>query len=158
MNRATQSLPDGTVLDHYTIDRTLSRGGFSIVYLAHDNRTGHKVVIKEYIPSKLARREEYLRVVPESDQMTDRYLRGRRLFFQEASALAKLEHDNIVHVPSFFRANETVYMVMVYEEGKNLQAYIEGRSGNLSEQFIRTVFPPTDRGESPHSPTCDLDI
>jgi len=146
MNRAVQSIPDGTLLDNYIIDRTLSRGGFSIVYLARTADSGDRVVIKEYIPSKLARREANLKVVPESDAMTDRYLRGRRLFFQEASALAKLHHCNIVRVTGFFRANDTVYMVMVYEEGKNLQAYIEGRKGGLSEKFIRTVFPPLLEG------------
>jgi len=63
------------------------------------------------------------------------------LFFQEASALATLKHPNIVNVLSFFRANGTVYMVMEYQDGKNLQAYLTARSGNLSEKFLRTVFP-----------------
>ncbi|HID48760.1 MAG TPA: serine/threonine protein kinase, partial [Chromatiales bacterium] len=48
---------------------------------------------------------------------------------------------NIVNVINFFRANGTVYMVMDYEDGHNLQAYIQRHRGKLSEVFIMTVFP-----------------
>ncbi len=46
-----------------------------------------------------------------------------------------------MHVTNFFRANNTVYMVMRYEEGKDLRWYIKRHSRGLSEKFIRTVFP-----------------
>ena len=143
MNRTATalSLPEGTRLDQYVIDRTLSSGGFSIVYVGREQPSGAKVVLKEYLPARLARRESDMSVVPESEETTERFLRGRRLFFQEAAALAKVQHPNIVRVLNFFRANDTVYMVMVYEEGKNLQAYIEKYKGGLSEKFLRTVFP-----------------
>jgi serine/threonine protein kinase len=32
-------------------------------------------------------------------------------------------------------------MVMEYQDGKNLQAYLTARGGSLSERFLRTVFP-----------------
>src|ERR671922_183957 len=35
--QANQALPEGTRLDKYRIVRTLAAGGFSIVYLAHDD-------------------------------------------------------------------------------------------------------------------------
>lgn len=142
MRQRPPSLPDGTQIDRYRIDKTLGGGGFSIVYQASDCETGEILVIKEYIPNKLARRRDDNSVVPKSDEDSGRFNRGRLLFFQEASALATLKHPNIVNVLSFFRANGTVYMVMEYQEGKNLQAYLTARRGNLSEKFLRTVFPP----------------
>jgi serine/threonine protein kinase len=141
MKQRPPSLPDGTQLDRYRIDRTLGGGGFSIVYLASDIESGEIVVVKEYIPSRLATRREDFGVEPKDEDAAGRFNRGRMLFFQEASALATLKHPNIVNVLSFFRANGTVYMVMEYQDGKNLQAYLTARSGNLSEKFLRTVFP-----------------
>jgi len=140
------SLPPDTRLDNYTIRRTLAGGGFSIVYLATDATSGHTVALKEYMPTKLAGRAADGSVLPLSDETAARFRSGRTLFFQEASALAKLKHANIVNVTGFFRANDTVYMVMDYEEGKNLQHYITKRGGHLSEQFLLIVFPPLLEG------------
>ena len=54
--QANCALPAGFQLDQYRIDRQLSLGGFSIVYLAHDE-LGTPVAIKEYLPNSLALRE-----------------------------------------------------------------------------------------------------
>ncbi len=136
------ALPPGTQLDEFTIEHVLGGGGFSIVYLATANGGGDAVVIKEYMPSSMAIRNENLSVIPASEELTDRFAHGRRLFFQEASTLTTLKHPNIVNVINFFRDNGTVYMVMSYEEGANLQAYIRKHNGNLSEEFVFAVFLP----------------
>jgi serine/threonine protein kinase len=68
------------------------------------------------------------------------------MFVQEASALASIKHPNVVNVINFFNAHGTVYMVMTYEKGISLQSYIKRHSSGLSENFIRTVFPPLLEG------------
>ena len=136
------ALPPGTQIDEFTIEHVLGGGGFSIVYLATPHGGGDGVVIKEYMPSSMATRNENLSVIPASEQLNDRFAHGRRLFFQEASTLTTLKHPNIVNVINFFRDNGTVYMVMTYEEGTNLQAYIKKHKGNLSEEFVMAVFLP----------------
>ena len=135
-------LPPATAVDQFIIDRPLSYGGFSIVYLAHDRDTGLPVVIKEYMPRRLARRTEAHRVSPREGVRTELFLRGRRLFFQEASALAQVSHPNIVAVITFFRAFDTVYMVMPFEHGQNLQRHIKSHESPLAEDFLRTMFMP----------------
>jgi hypothetical protein len=45
-----------------------------------------------------------------------------------------------VRVLNFFRANETVYLVMRYERGRTLQEHILARRGAVKESFIRHVF------------------
>ncbi len=139
MGKITNELPRGTLLDGYTIARPLGGGGFSIVYLAKDPE-GKAVVIKEYMPNKLAIRDENLDVVASKEHYIERFAHGRRLFFQEAGTLASINHPNIVNVINFFRAHGTVYMVMDYEEGVNLQSYILKHKGRMSEAFILTVF------------------
>ena len=135
------ALPKGYLLHTNRIERTIGGGGFSIVYLAINKRTNQKVIIKEYLPSSRARRVENASVECLSDQTSGNFRLGMRRFFDEAAALAKVNHPNIVRVTDFFRANNTVYMVMEYEHGKDLRWYIKKRNGRVSERFIRTVFP-----------------
>lgn len=145
MSIKSNSLAKGVTLDSYTIDRVLGGGGFSIVYLAHDP-DDKKVVIKEYMPSRIASRGENNEVKPTADTNIESFAHGRRLFFQEAGTLINLKHPNIVNVINFFRANGTVYMVMDYEEGVNLQNYIKKHKGKLSEALLGAVFIPLLEG------------
>ncbi|WP_455235451.1 serine/threonine protein kinase [Thiogranum longum] len=142
MRRRLDSLKPGTRLDGYVLEKPLGGGGFSVVYRARQIDNGQLVVIKEYMPNKLARRNRRGEVQAKNENTESRFSRGRKLFFQEASTLATLKHSNIVNVFNFFQANGTVYMVMEYQDGKNLQHYLQNRRGGLSETFLRTVFPP----------------
>jgi serine/threonine protein kinase len=142
MNEIPNELPSGSYLEHYKIGKSLSCGGFSIVYFAIDTKTQTPVVIKEYLPQRLAKRLRDYKVAPIKPAMVDAFMEGRKLFFQEAKTLATLKHPNIVAVENFFNANGTVYMVMEYKPGRNLEIYIRQHQGNLSEQFIRAVFRP----------------
>jgi len=132
-------LPPGYQLDEYRIERQLSLGGFSIVYLAFD-KEDTPVAIKEYLPNSLALRAEgdALPSIAEENVATFRY--GMKCFFEEGRALAKISHPNVVQVLNFFRANETVYMVMHYERGRTLQEHIQKHKGEIRESFIRAIF------------------
>lgn len=141
MDKPLQSLPPGTQVDDYEVEATLGGGGFGVVYLARELATNRRVVIKEYMPGKLARRVEGWTVIPEAGAQAELFHRGLMMFLQEAKILATLKHPSIVNVINFFRANGTVYTAMEYEAGKNLRDYIGARGGQLSESFLRTVFP-----------------
>jgi serine/threonine protein kinase len=142
MTSREHSLSPGTVLENFQIEKALGGGGFSIVYLARELGTGLKVVIKEYLPSRLARRNADHSITALSPEKFNAFKKGRMMFFQEACTLATLRHENIVNVRNFFRMHNTVYLVMYYEEGQNLQQYILKHKGQLSERFLLTVFPP----------------
>ena len=134
-------LPAGTVIDCYTIIKLIGSGGFSLIYLAEDEDTLDHVVIKEYLPKKMAIRDSAGEVQVSTDKQRDAFHNGRKLFYMEAKALATLRHPNIVNVRTFFLANNTAYLVMDYEHGKNLGSYIKKRNGALSTTFLLTVFP-----------------
>ena len=142
MEKNRTSLPSGTILDCYSIIKLIGSGGFSLIYLAEDEDTQDQVVIKEYLPKKLATRGDSLHVRVATEDQRDAFNNGRKLFYQEAKTLATLQHPNIVHVRNFFLANDTAYLVMDYETGKNLGRYIKRRKGKLSTAFLLTVFPP----------------
>ena len=142
MTVKTKQLPPGTELDNYIISDTISAGGFSIVYMATDKRNGQLVVIKEYLPTRLAYRGEDLKVHPIDKTCIASLNEGRKLFLLEVSALKKLTHPNIVHITDSFGAYETVYIVMEFKPGKNLHAYVSDQNGGFSEKMLRTLFPP----------------
>ncbi|QDQ26549.1 serine/threonine protein kinase [Chitinimonas arctica] len=132
-------LARGYQLLNYTIVKQLSAGGFSIVYLAHDEHD-QPVAIKEYLPNALALRSEGERVMATSADNLALFRHGMKCFFEEGKTLAQIRHPNIVKVVNFFRANETVYMVMEYERGRTLQKEIQLTDGGVKENLILYVF------------------
>lgn len=134
-------LQPGTIIDQFIIERALAGGGFSSVYLARQLSNQHQVAIKEYLPRRLAHRTWGNRVVPHTDKTRPIFVRGKKHFLDEAKVLSELKHPNIVEVLNFFSANETAYLVMTYDYGKNLASYIKNKKGNLSDQFLLVVFP-----------------
>lgn len=135
-------LPDGLELAGYRIVKKIASGGFSIVYLAYD-ADGNAVAIKEYLPSALALRQDGELVPAISKANLAVFRIGLKCFFEEGRALARIAHPNVVRVVNFFRAHETVYMVMAYESGHSLQEYIQrqrSKGRKLGEAFIRQIF------------------
>jgi serine/threonine protein kinase len=137
--QVNQPLPDGHVLNGYRIEKPLSSGGFSIVYLATDE-SGTPVAIKEYLPASLALRTGGAEVKVSEESHLGTFRHGLKCFFEEGRALAGISHPNVVQVENFFRANETVYMVMRYERGRTLQFHIQRNRAELTESFLRRLF------------------
>jgi serine/threonine protein kinase len=117
-------LAEGTQLENYRIQRLLATGGFSCVYLAHDENDV-PVAVKEYR-------------IAQDDRA--KFLHGMRCFFEEGRALTRFAHPNVVRVLNFFRANDTVYLVMRYERGRTLHEHLAQHRGVLDEAWIRGTF------------------
>lgn len=149
-SQTNAALPDGYELEGYRIIKRISSGGFSIVYLARDD-FDRQVAIKEYLPSSLALRRDGELSPTISDENLPTFRIGLKCFFEEGRALARILHPNVVRVVNFFRANDTVYMVMHYEQGRSLQEHIlrhreRGEKKLLGERFIRMVFSQVMNG------------
>jgi len=138
-SQVNQPLPNGYMLNGYRIDKPLSSGGFSIVYLAYDEQ-GTPFAIKEYLPASLALRSEGAEVRMVEAEHEQVFRHGLRCFFEEGRSLALISHPNVVRVENFFRANETVYMVMQYLRGRTLQFHIQRNRQELTESYIRAIF------------------
>jgi serine/threonine protein kinase len=138
-SQANAALPDGYELEGYRIVKKISSGGFSIVYLARDE-FDRPVAIKEYLPSSLALRRPGELAPTISDENLPTFRIGLKCFFEEGRALARILHPN-----------DTVYMVMQYEQGRSLQEHIlkhreRGDRKLLGERFIRMVFSQVMNG------------
>jgi serine/threonine protein kinase len=138
-SQANQPLAEGTTLQKYRIERVLATGGFSFVYLARDEKN-KTVAIKEYLPSTLPLRVNGAAQPQVPEEEVARFRAGMKCFFDEAAVLARLSHPNVMRVLDFFRANETVYLVMRYERGRSLHEQIKSRREPPEELWMRNTF------------------
>ena len=126
----------------YRIDRVLGAGGFGITYLADEISLGRSVTIKEYFPSDFAARADANEAVPRSQQCAGDYKWGLDRFIEEAQTLARFDHPNIVRVFRYFRANNTGYMVLGFEEGQSLKAWMKGLGRAARQKEVDRILAP----------------
>ncbi len=137
------ALPDGTELaGEYKIERVLGAGGFGVTYLATEPALSRSVSIKEYFPSDFATRVDGMEAVPRSKASIDDYNWGLERFIEEAQTLARFDHPNIVRVYRIFRANNTAYMVLQFEEGQNLKAWLKGLGRAPRQKELDAIVAP----------------
>ncbi|MBF0154935.1 MAG: DUF4115 domain-containing protein [Magnetococcales bacterium] len=112
-----------STIDHYMIKRVLGHGGFGVTYLAINIDDQTDVAIKEYFPSGLAVRNQDGSVRARMG-FTDHFNKWKERFRKELMVLNQFSHKNIVKVLSFFESLGTTYIVMEFEEGKNLRTHL----------------------------------
>ena len=138
-------LPQGFVLHWYEMKSVLGRGAFGVTYLAQDKNLDQFVAIKEYFPNEFSTRESSYTVHPTTHKNKEMYDWGLNRFIREARILAKFKHPNIVRVLSVFENNNTAYMVMEYEQGKELSRLFKEKA-HFTEQEMLSIFLPVMEG------------
>ena len=140
--KAVPALPlrPDTMVEQYKIGRVIGVGGFSVVYSALDTETNRVVAIKEFYATNCMRRARSgaLHVYPKDQE--HKYHIGLKRFFDEGLTLSQIQHPNIVGVSNFFRHNNTAYLVMRFEHGKDLRWFIKNTDYVPDEEFMLTVF------------------
>jgi WD40 repeat protein/serine/threonine protein kinase len=137
------ALPSGTELvGDYRIERVLGAGGFGVTYLADEIALARMVTIKEYFPSDIAARDGGIDAAPRSQDCAGDYRWGLDRFIEEAQTLAKFDHRNIVRVYRYFRANNTGYMVLHFEEGQSLKGWLKGLGRAPRQKELDVIIGP----------------
>jgi serine/threonine protein kinase len=137
------ALPSGTELvGDYRIERVLGAGGFGVTYLADELALDRLVTIKEYFPSDIAARADGIEAAPRSHDCAGDYRWGLDRFIEEAQTLAKFDHTNIVRVYRYFRANNTGYMVLHFEEGQSLKGWLKSLGRAPRQKELDTILAP----------------
>lgn len=146
------ALPPGTVLHgRYLTGAVLGFGGFGITYIAADLQDGHRVAIKEYMPSGLSTRRPGDTALTSFSSAEDfRY--GLNQFLEEARTIYNLRGDpHIISVEKLFEENQTAYYVMEFLEGRDLKKYLKENGGKLSfRETSRLLSPVFDALERVH--------
>jgi eukaryotic-like serine/threonine-protein kinase len=108
---ASVRLHEGALVDRtYRVERSLGVGGMGVVALARDERLDRRVAIKFIKPDLFA--------FPEM----------RSFFHNEARAMARVSHPNVLQVYSFGEHEGTPYFVMEYVEGRTVDQWLKERA------------------------------
>ncbi len=144
------ALSSGTRVDQYIIHSILGAGGFGITYLAEHQVLGKMFAIKEYFPRDFGFRDGTTVRAATDGEGTYRW--GLDRFLQEARALARFRHPAIVDVTNVFEDNGTAYMVLAYEQARDLRVWLSslGRMPT-QEEIDRLATPLLDALELIHS-------
>ena len=152
-DHSLNALPPGAVVGDYTIESELGSGGFSIVYLARHNLVGDgrgqawRVALKEYLPAEVAGRDrDGLTVRPSRSDRQEAFDDGLRRFKEEALHLVRFQRlGNVVDCLNLFEANGTAYLVMEYDDGLPLSAFLQLREEQgrpCAEDDVLAVVEP----------------
>ena len=106
----------GKKILNYEITTLLGEGGMGNVYLAEHLQLDRKVAIKMLHP-RLAANEAL-----------------RKRFKNEALAMSKLNHPNIVALHDYLESEDGLFLIMEYVSGKELEVYIRDESGPVNSE------------------------
>jgi len=112
----------GKKILNYEIVSLLGEGGMGNVYLAEHAQLGRKVAIKMLHP-KLASNESL-----------------RKRFLNEASAMAHLQHPNIVGLLDYVESDDGLFLIMEYVQGEELDIHIREVSGPIEEKKAKVLM------------------
>jgi len=136
------ALPENTVLDDYRFGKIIGRGSFSLVYAAVEVSTGRELVIKEFFPKHNAMRNTSDQIVPRSSSKELIFRKCLKQFYGEALALKNIQHPNVLNTHSFFKVNNTAYLVSQNQKGRDLKWFLNSFDNSLDQELILKVFLP----------------
>ena len=111
----------GVTLGDFQVERLLGRGGMGEVYLATQTSLNRPVALKVLRPDLLTKPTYLTR------------------FEAEATAVAKLNHPNIVHIYMLGATEGTRFIAMEYVQGSNLREYIK-KKGALDYPLALSIM------------------
>ena len=112
---AQQSFDHSVIAERYPIKKQLGSGAMGNVYLAEDIRLKREVALKQLAPGLSSNKQLIAR------------------FRQEAVALARLSHPNIVQVYDFFEAEGFFWIAMEFVNGGELEDKLQAGPLELQE-------------------------
>lgn len=123
------SIAPGLLLkDTYRLLRPLGQGGMGIVMHGVDEQLEREVAIKFIDPERMLTEED------------------KRQFVQEARAMARVRHPNLVEIYAFGEFDDAPFFVMEFVPGTDLQSWLGQRPGLVSLDEALGVLDQLCRG------------
>lgn len=137
-------LAPGTMLnDRYMVGKLLAYNGESASYIAFDTITESKVVIREYMPDSLCKREKGSSAVIVEPDCVAGYKTLLSEFVELNKVLSKMRTLNHINAAiDMFGDNNTAYAVFDWVGGETLGEYLKKHGGKLSWEEVKKLFPP----------------
>ena len=134
-----RALMPGAVVDGFEIVRVIADSDLGIEYLAIDPQRAAQVVLFEYMPQRLARREGAT-VWPQTPLDAEALGRGLLAFVDEARMLARVHHPSLVRVMGVIEVNATAYQVVSPPVGTPLLHVRQAMDEPPDERALRALL------------------
>ena len=130
-----EHLPVGYKIgNHYEIIEILGQGGFGIIYLVKDNeRLGEIFVIKELFTRSFSSRNRNGTLVNNKLDSNNVFKKIKEDIVEEVNILTKINNKNIVKAYGCLEENNTIYSIMEFIEGEDLEKYNKKNSFDENE-------------------------
>ncbi|MEG0260919.1 MAG: serine/threonine-protein kinase [Lysinibacillus sp.] len=125
----------------YVIKRNISLSNLSIVYVAENKVTKEEQIIKEFFPTDIALRDlDNMTVINRLPSTKKKYEKLKKNFLNEALIMKGLVHRNIAEYVEHFEENGSIYIVMKYYDGKQLNQYLEDYQLDDRFELCNNIF------------------
>ena len=146
-NTQTQSapfLPYGTVLNNrYIVGAGIDNNGESTRYLAFDKMTGDIVIVCEFLPIGLFKREQGQKMVYVSYEHESAYKKLIKDFVSYYTVLSELQDFSaLLKIHQVFTENNTAYVIEENEDLIPFEEYVKRSNGHLDWDIARPLFMP----------------
>lgn len=121
------------ILSRYKVETQLGQGAMGKVFLAHDEKLRRNIALKQLAP-ELGTNKQFI-----------------SRFMQEARALAKLSHPNIVQIYDFIEDDNMVWIAMEYVNGQELNQLLEESTELGLKEVIHLTTQICDALDHAHS-------
>ena len=128
-------LESGSALGRYVVLYRIGGGGMGVVYAAYDPELDRKIALKVLRPRSSAAKRA----------------RGHRRLLEEAQALARLAHPNVVAIHDVGSIDDVVYVAMDFVEGQTLREWLRDRTRTLDE-IVDVFLQPVEASPPPTRP------
>lgn len=134
----------GTILnERYTVGKLLRFNGEGADYIAYDDVSESKVVIREFIPDSICSRVRGSANLVVNSGMLVQYKTFLQEFIELHKSLAKMRTlSHICAVHDLFAENNTAYAVTEHFDGVTLREFLSEYSGELTWEQVKKLFPP----------------
>ncbi|GAB4353328.1 MAG: hypothetical protein Kow0099_37550 [Candidatus Abyssubacteria bacterium] len=122
-----------TQIGNYELLTEIGKGGMGVVYLARHIETGERVAVK-VLPPELTRSPKYV-----------------ERFRREATAVARLDHPNIIKVFDVGEENGIHFFAMEYLGGQSLRSFLKQRGKLPPADAVKIILDIADALELAHS-------
>ena len=137
-------LPYQTVLHgRYIIGSVIDANGESTRYMGFDKQTGDAVIVCEFLPMGLFKRENDeigLIVSYENDDVFRRLMADFISYFRTIAELK--DFSALIKINNIFQENNTAYVIEEHQDLIPFEEYVERSNGSLEWDIARPLFMP----------------
>lgn len=135
-------LPAGSAVGSFVLRSLHSADEFGMRYRASSSASDSEVIIEEYLPRAIARREADGTLGPRTPAQAALWDEGLQAFLQESEQMSRLNHPSLLRIGPVWQARGTAYRMRIGGEGRPLADLVAAMTEPPGEPWLRQLLDP----------------